>query len=364
MRFYISFILTIFLYTNVTGQNLSELKTYLDSNSTPINLNQSNKIFKSVMKNKVLFVLGEGGSHDLELYYSLRPYLLSEFSKLNLKYFFIEGSRSRAFTNNEYLQNPADYSDSIFQNEPSYKIEMKKIRQFYNSGTQFEYKGIDMEWSKRLYNATKSITVSLTQTTIKSIPLLYSILIDTAYLHYDDKNTFNNQKHFLKYYKNLQNIFVKDSTSLKNNLKPIQYQQLNYLLSNPQTSPPNGDRNSGMAKNLIAEISPIDTNATYLLDIGIAHSLLNRKSAVIGILNETTILANKIVIMNVFCDECSINGKKLNDNPIEFMKGELLDIFRASAKNDLTIFDLSKVPAKFDYLKKYGDLILFAKKQK
>jgi hypothetical protein len=99
------------------------------------------------------------------------------------------------------------------------------------------------------------------------------------------------------------------------------------------------------------------------LDIGSAHSLLSRKGAVVGILDNTDALANKITIMNVYCDSCISKGKLLNDKLIEFMQGDVLEAFRINTKGDLTIFDLANAPSSLSYLKKYGDLILFAKNQ-
>jgi hypothetical protein len=162
-------------------------------------------------------------------------------------------------------------------------------------------------------------------------------------------------------YKELEVLFLHDSNALKACLLPEHNKKLGYFLSNPQTAPTEGNRNPRMAQNLQTEITPIDASATYLLDIGSAHSLLNRHGAVIGILNNTAALSNKIVIMNVYCDNCSINGKVLKDNLIEFMKGDVLEAFRNNAKGELTIFNLADAPAGLSYLKKYGDLILFAK---
>ncbi len=366
MKIYIPVILLLFAFKTGVAQEFNELKAYLDSNSTPVNMNdpaRPNNFFKSVMSDKVLFVFGEGGDHQLDLQNKLRVYLLNQFSRLHLKYFFIESGRSTAYIQNKYLQNTIDNVDSIFKKGILYKKQMQKIRQLYQDGYHFMYKGIDMEWSVSLYNAVKDLTADLSQSTVQSIPLLRSILIDTNYLHYDDNNVFNNQKEFLNFYISLHNTFTDDADLLKNVLGNDRYEQLEYFLSNPQTRPPRGNRNPGMAKNLLNEIVPIEPQSTYLLGIGMAHTLLNRNGVVASMLERNELLRNKIVVMNTYCDECQIAGKIINDRSIEFMKNELLDIFRSATKSDLTIFDLSKLPSKFNYLKEYGDLILFAKNQ-
>ena len=364
MKFYKLLLTCLFFSKLSSAQNLAELKTYLAGNSYPILLNdssQGNAFFRSVMQNKTLFVYGEGGSHDLELNNQMRVYLLHQFSTLNLKYFFIEGARTAAYIHNQYLQNPDESSDSVYI-DTAFRNQMRQIRRLYQAGFHFEYKGIDMEWSRGFYRAVKSITKDLSSDTIDSIKLLHAILIDTSYFHYDNTNRFKNQAQFLKRYKELKDLLLQDSGKLKACLDPEHYNELVYFLSNPQTAPPDGNRNPGMAENLLAEITPIDTSATYLLDIGSAHSLLSRAAAVVGILNSTPSLSNKMVIMNVYCDNCRINGYVLKQNLIE-LKGEVLEVFRMSTKGDLTIFNIADAPPEFSYLKKYGSLILFAKNQ-
>lgn len=363
MKVYRLLIVSAFFAKICLAQNGTDIHDYLANNSHRVALDDLSReapFFKSVMQNKILFVFGEGGSHDLELNNQMRVYLLQVFSGMNLKYFFIEGGRTTAFNHNRYLQSPDEGADSVYKIDTAFRNQMRQIKRIYNSGLHFEYKGIDMEWSKSLYRAVKSITATVNPNSIDAIKVLHDILIDTGYLHYD-KNNFKNQTQFLQLYKELEGSFLHDSGALKASLSRDQYAALEYFLSNPQTAPPDGNRNTGMAQNLLTEITPVDATATYLLDIGSAHSLLNRKEGVIGILNNTAALSNKMMIMNVYCDNCSSKGKVLKDNYIEFMKGDVLEAFRNSAKGELTIFNVANAPAGLSYLKKYGDLILFAK---
>jgi hypothetical protein len=366
MKVYSFCILSLLFVKLCPAQPIPELSGFLANHSYLVSLNaslQGDTLLRSLMRNKILFVFGEGGSHDLDLNNQMRVYLLRQFSGMRLKYFFIEYGRTTAYNQNQYLQDPDDAADSLYRADTAFRNQMRQIRKIFNSGRRFEYKGIDMEWSRSLYRAIKNITTNVSPDIIASDKLLRSILIDTNYLHYDNTNNFKNQAQFLKRYKELQILFFRDTSNLKEFLSPGQYSKLDYFLSNPQTAPPDGNRNPGMAQNLMTEIMPLDTSATYLLDIGSAHSLLSRKGAVVGILDNTDALANKITIMNVYCDSCISKGKLLNDKLIEFMQGDVLEAFRINTKGDLTIFDLANAPSSLSYLKKYGDLILFAKNQ-
>lgn len=358
-----------FLWLSKFGlaQDLFRLSAYLDSNKVSIdmrNVNESNDFLKAAMVGKNLLVFGEGGSHQLDLNDQIRVYLVSQLVKTNLKYFFIEGARSSAYLLNKYLKNDYDNADSLYSTDFSYRMQMKKIRALYQSGFHFEYRGIDMEWSRRLYNAVKMITANYNFTDIQKIPLFHSILVDTAYLHYDP-DVFKNQKEFLKYYKVLKKLFTKDSSDIQIILTKEDYREVKYFLTNEQMKPPLGNRNIGMAKNLLDEIKPIDTSATYLLDVGMAHSLPNRGGSVAGIAIKDDQLKNRTVVMNVYCEECTVNEKEIEGTNLNFLRNkEVLNIFRKAATKNLTLFDLSKLPADFNYIKEYGSLLLFAKHQK
>lgn len=351
------FVLLMWLSKLGIAQNLDDLKAYLDSNNISIDLkdsNTANPFFKSIMKDRALFVFGEGGSHDLELNNHLRVYLINQFSKLNLKDFLFEGGRSNAFIENNYIQSSQDNADSLFRKNLSYRIQMQQIRQLYQKGFHFAYKGIDMEWGRGFFSAVKLLTSYLNQTVIQASPFLRSVLIDTSYLHYDKEDVYNNQKQFLNYYKSLQKIFKADTVSLQNILSSDSYDKIKYFLSNPQTASPYANRNPGMAENLLNEIMPIDTASTYLLDIGNAH---------LGIVQKKELLKSKSVVMTVYCDKCTINNKEIIDDK-KYMRNGVLDVFRKVSKGDLTIFDVSKLPKEFTFLRAYWDLILFAKEQK
>ncbi len=368
MRYPIFYCLLLIICKTTMAQEPAQLSRYLNSSSISINLAQPEdaaEFIASIMKHKRLFVLGEGGSHQLTLYNRMRPYLLQQFPGLNLKYFFVEYGRSLAHLNNTYIQNKTDSFENGTFTKTSYMIEMKQIRDLYQAGHQFEFRGIDMESARILYKAIKKLTTGLSAETIQSSSLLRAVLIDTSYLHYDDSSYFRSQKHFLaNEYKQWQKILAEETGLLKKIMSPGDFERIVYFFANPQTKPPTGNRNTGMVKNLLNLLEPGDSNATYLMSLGIAHTLAPNGTSVIGLLQNNERLKDKIVVMNVYCDSCILQGNILKDPSLRFMNNEVLTIFREAAKRDLTIFNLSALPPEFDYIKKYGDLLLFAKDQK
>jgi hypothetical protein len=64
------------------AQPIPELSSFLANHSYSVSLNASLKgdtLLRSLLRNKILFVFGEGGSHNLELNNQMRVYLLHEF---------------------------------------------------------------------------------------------------------------------------------------------------------------------------------------------------------------------------------------------------------------------------------------------
>jgi len=55
-----------------------------------------------------LFVLGEGGSHNLKIYQKIKPAILLQLGNLNLKYFFNESGRAAAYIRTCYLKSDFD----------------------------------------------------------------------------------------------------------------------------------------------------------------------------------------------------------------------------------------------------------------
>ena len=78
--------------------------------------------------------------------------------------------------------------------------------------------------------------------------------------------------------------------------------------------------------------------------------------------SKTELLKNRIVIMNEYCEHCYADGVEL-DNLTMFLQGDVLDAFRNAANSNIVLFDLSGLPDQYAYIKKRGDLLLFAKNE-
>jgi hypothetical protein len=343
------------------SQNWSNLESYLKENSFSINLdslNERHDDFQQVMQNKKLFVLGEGGSHNLKMYKPLKTYLLYQFVANNLKYYFVEYGRSYAYSFNQYLEEKEEITEY-----PLLESYIKPLKELRKKGFYFECKGIDMERSKSFYNTIRDILKNYSSQQLNNFDVIKEILTDTTYLHYEENVFLSNQKYFLDKYKIWKKEFAKDSTEIKQFLLQSEYQKVRYLLTNNQTNHPRANRNPDMAENLLNEISTSDTTQTYFLSIGLAHSLPNIKGSVVGILNNSEKLKGKISVMNVFCENCKSKGVDIDNNSLFMRNQKVKDIFSKLSVNQFTVFNLTKIPQEFHYLKEYGDFVLYTKNQ-
>ena len=78
-------------------------------------------------------------------------------------------------------------------------------------------------------------------------------------------------KQFRKYYKDVRKGFSENDAAIQDEL-PRQYETLRYFCANMDNVSPSLDRNPAMYRNLVEEMLPLDTNATYLLSLGGAHT--------------------------------------------------------------------------------------------
>jgi hypothetical protein len=83
----------------------------------------------------------------------------------------------------------------------------------------------------------------------------------------------------------------------------------------------------------------------------------------VRLLAESDVLQDKIVVMNLYCENCHAEGG--GDNwAFPFMKGAILKSFQSAATDEIVLFDLSELGGEYDYLRRdYGDMLVFAKNQ-
>ena len=77
----------------VQAQDTALLGNYLLAHRYSVDINSEHAfaMLPGMMVGKNLFILGEGGHHDLELYDNLKPAILSQLAQHNLKYFLVWG---------------------------------------------------------------------------------------------------------------------------------------------------------------------------------------------------------------------------------------------------------------------------------
>src|ERR1700733_9833363 len=87
------------------AQDTVALHKYLLHHRYRVNIDSGTglNVLPDMMQDKKLFVLGEGGSHELRLYETLKPAILQQLAKLDLRYFFNESGRASAYIKNAYL---------------------------------------------------------------------------------------------------------------------------------------------------------------------------------------------------------------------------------------------------------------------
>jgi hypothetical protein len=227
-------------------------------------------------------------------------------------------------------------------------------RQLY-SHCHFAFVGIDFERRQGLY---KALNLLLQQVPAENRIRLYKLapyLKDTSYLHITTARAFQ------KFYRRAGKNFVHDSSEFKS-LLGSEYNTYRYIITNPNTATPTRERNRPMANNLLAEISPIDTSATYLLDCGMAHSRPNVRGTLVNILSKSAQLKNRILVLNVACIDCKTDVEPVSNWAFSFLKDRAIaDAFTESAKSNIVVYDLSGLPEKYKDIKAYGDLLVFAK---
>lgn len=318
-----------------------------------LELNETTKAMISRnMAGKSLFVLGEGGSHYLELNGELLVLLQEYFMQHGLKYVFKEGDRSLAYLDNLYRNGRYTFKDSSYKRHIAF---LEHERPGDAAGHKFELVGIDFERPWNFHAAMAEIVQHINKEGIDMLFSLAPYVRDSDYIKLSAKE-------WQKYYRGIGKSFYRDSLKLKELLGSY-YERFKYLVTNPNTATPTGERNRPMAENLLQEITLPDRQASYLLDCGMAHSRPNEKGTLVNILCKSDALRGKVSVMNVICEDCMTSVEKVSNWAFPFMKGEIQEAFNKAAKGDIVLFDLSELPAEYQYIKEYGELMVFAKGQ-
>jgi len=358
--FLIVLVLNVFC-SKVRSQEVN-LQEYLSKHQYSIHVNaDSSLLFSSTlqealsakMKDKKLFIFGEGGSHFLILNHKLLQVLKKYFIVNGMRYFFVESDPGYAVAVNSYINSSYLNSELPFYKE--YKPDFDDLKKMFNQGHEITYVGIDFTRPRSFQLAISNIAKHLDENTINKITVIAPYVKDTIYLTYD-------LKRFIKYYKDIRNDFARDSSTLKTLLRD-QFSDFKELLTNANTALPNGDRDHPMAENLLNKLNSDPGAYISFLDCGGYHSRPNQKGTLANILSKSVELSGKIVVLNVFCENCITKVEKVSNWTLPFMKGTILESFSSAAKDDIVLFDLSELSSDYQYIKEYGDYLLYARNQ-
>jgi hypothetical protein len=340
-----------------------ELRAYLASHQVVISKKDNklqqgptfSRFIDNKMRSKNLFVLGEG-NHNLSINTQMLGLLQKHFSNRGLRYCFLEDGRGSCLMGEDLAHVPSP--DAKQQKYNPYMTAPTPMTALVKSGffdrfAKYEYVGIDFERAWTFYPAITSLLAKLDR---KKAVELCELVPELKQMNVsEDPVTFKNK------YRKLQASFLKYSEKLKIFLGEEDYEDLKYLVSNPNISTPNEQRDRYMAQNLLEEIKPVERGSSYLLMTGFLHASTNVDGSLVQRLSISKELQNKILVMNVYCDSCAIQRQALTD--YGYMTAETLESFRSAAKSDIVVFDLSELPDKYSGLKKHGELLLYARNQ-
>ena len=171
-------------------------------------------------------------------------------------------------------------------------------------GHDFNVIGIDFEVRIDFHTAMNDLCGHADPDALPALSAFQSNYMDSACL----KMT---HKEFMKRYKEKRKEFYTETDEMKDELGS-KYNTFEYLVTNHNTTRPNLDRNPAMTRNLLKEITPLDTSAVYFLTIGMAHSLPGEHYSVAHKLCKNPALNNRVLVMNLHCENCTLNGKKID----------------------------------------------------
>lgn len=286
------------------------------------------------------------------MYQKLKPALTRQLATLRLRYVFSESGRATAYIKNEYLHGNvaarAKNLEVMFSMLDEEKIALK-------TAPGLTFKGIDFERGAMLQMAVAHL---FRETNTERMPLTTALLQQIS----DPSLPQLSFKQFKRAYEQLQQHFFADSARIRMETGNI-YPQLAYLLSNPNMNTPASNRNVAMARNLVAEIDDADTTQIFFLSIGIAHAIVTNKRSALYHITQDPFFHGKTLVMNVFCEHCTAGGIPVDDRRLGYMLGSIGECFSNCANSSMTLFDLRDLPAEYDDLKAYGDLVFYAKDQ-
>lgn len=351
----ILFLLSTLYATTGISQEANELELYLKEHQTHLTQN-ANKLqvsdglsafVSNKMNGKRLLVLGESSTPS-PLNGQVWMLLQEQLADKGLKHCFMEDGRATCMLANE--REPADLAFAGKYKAKNYTSLMEtriQEKNLYQQTRNFDYVGLDLERPWSFYPALSAVLQKAGANTQARVYREFPYLKQGHF----DKYSFHQS------YRQIKKNFYKDSSKLKQ-IIPDQFEALKYLVSNEGISNTRVYRAKYMADNLLDKIGSADTSNIYLLNCSFAHATPGSKGNLVNRLWDTKELKDKIVVLNVYCDSC---GSKEQENRDDVIKKDALTAIRNAASDDIVLFDLSQLPAKYSKLKEHGDLLLYAR---
>jgi len=151
------------------------------------------------------------------------------------------------------------------------------------------------------------------------------------------------------------------------------YAGYRYLVSDPKPSEFYDNRNKNMAYHVLWQIGQPEPGSIYFITCGAAHAQHDKKDglqkSMVNQLEESDELKGHVLVTNLYCDNCTPESNQygIGDNGrLNFMNGGLLQSFQKATGNEqVVLFDLTDLPAQYQYIRKdYSDFLIYVKNGK
>lgn len=350
------FIFTLALFLtqiNIYGQE--GLKKYLSEHHYSFTLNEgftpiATIKLKEKFSNYKVIIQSESGSHHMNLYYHLPLMWIKFFNKnFGLKHFFYEGGADIAFLENLYLHS----QDTVHLIPRHARIfeNFKKMNSLLDSKV-FTF-GIDFNSPRNYIMALKALQPS-------SVPPA-SIERNATLITEADTTTINCTR-MVKLNKKLRAGLQHHEQDYKKYFGLL-YPDFHRIINQKGTCKDvYRDRNSNLAANFLS-FDAVVNDSIYFGELGMAHTLLNRKNTAAYKINESSKFKNKVAIINMYCHNCTSSVEATSNWALKGIEHDIMEYFLPLCSSNFTLFDLSEDTILINKYRAYGQFLMIVKNQ-
>lgn len=254
----------------------------------------------------------------------------------------------------------ADYEKFYPERNAEVRAMWEHYKRIYNK-YHFECKATDFERKWAFKQAIELLMDRVEANNRMELEALLPYIKDTTYMAISPAK-------FVKFLEEQRGNFYRDSSRIKL-LAGNMYSGFRYLLTDPEPSQYTDNRNRNMANHVIWQMGRPEAGTVYIQTCGLAHA--RRKGDVlqksmVGYMEATDELKGRLLTLGLYCENCTPepNQYGIGDNSsFRYIKDEVLMSFQQAAGNEqIVLFDLTKLPEKYQYLRKDNvDLLIFSK---